>query len=563
MRIHALGDAACLVIIEELPSAVATARVHACLARLRADLLPGVTDLVPAYGDIAVLYDPERVPVEHGELPWRVVHEWLERHAAAAGRARSGSGRAVEVPVAYGGEDGPDLDHVARHCRLSADEVVKRHSAASYTVAAIGFSPGFPYLLGLPDELATPRRATPRTRVPSGAVGIGAAQTGIYPHESPGGWNLIGRTALDLFDPQRNPGPSLLAAGDKVTFKPTGRALPVAAPEVVEAGVGEGDSVIEVLKPGGLLTVQDLGRIGQAGIGVARAGALDAWAAMVANLAVGNPPDAPLLEATLVGPVLRFSGAVVVAACGAETPALAGGRPVGFKPGDVLDCSALSRGARLYLAVAGGLRVPLVLGGRGTHVTARFGGLQGRPLRAGDQLGLAGEARPPGGEVRWRLAAPVLPPMKKAVVELRLVPGPDWARLFKRHAPGGAVRAVEARRFTVGVKSDRMGARLSGEPFAVPGGGDDLSRPVVAGTVQLPPDGHPIVLLGEGQTLGGYPQLGHVATADLPKLAQCRPGAEIVFKVVDVAVAQQARLRLAADLARLRLGLELQRGARG
>lgn len=561
MRIHALGDAACLLTLDDVPSTAAAARVAACLAKMRADLLAGVTDLVPAYADIAVLYDPERIQVEHGELPWRVVHEWVERHATATGRSRGGGGREVVVPVAYGGDNGPDLEHVARHCRLGADEVVKRHSAAIYTVAAIGFLPGFPYLYGLPDELSTPRRATPRARVPAGSVGIGAAQTGIYPHESPGGWNLIGRTALDLFDPAREAGPALLAVGDRVRFQPQDRVLAETRPAVLAASQVESGGAIEVLKPGGLLTVQDLGRVGRAGIGVARAGALDPWAAMVANLAVGNAPDAPLLEATLVGPVLRFSAPVVVAGCGAETAALPGGRPVRFQAGAILDCSALSRGARLYLAVAGGLRIPTMLGGRGTHVTARFGGFAGRALVAGDLLEVEAGGCAPAGDVRWRLAAPVLPPVKKSVVELRLVPGPDWARLFKRHAPGGAVRAVEARSFTVGVKSDRMGVRLSGEAFTVPGGGEDVSRPVVPGTVQLPPDGHPIVLLGEGQTLGGYPQLGHVATADLPKLAQCRPGTEIVFRVVDVAVAQQARLRLATDLARLRLGLELQRGS--
>ena len=160
----------------------------------------------------------------------------------------------------------------------------------------------------------------------------------------------------------------------------------------------------------------------------------------------------------------------------------------------------------------------------------------------------------------WRLAAPVPAPARKETVEVRLVPGIDWAQIFKRFGPGGGARAVESRRFHLSAKSDRMGLRLTGEPFLLPGGaGEQLSRPVVPGTVQVPPDGQPIVLLAEGQTIGGYPQLGQVASVDLPKLAQARPGAEIVFKLTEVSAAQQARLRVAADLARLRVGLGMRR----
>jgi antagonist of KipI len=142
---------------------------------------------------------------------------------------------------------------------------------------------------------------------------------------------------------------------------------------------------------------------------------------------------------------------------------------------------------------------------------------------------------------------------------VRLVPGVDWDRIFRRFGPGGGARALEARRFQLSGKSDRMGLRLTGEAFSVPGGGEPWSRPVVPGTVQLPPDGLPIVLMSEGQTNGGYLQLGQVASIDLPRLAQARPGAEIVFKLIDVSAAQQARLKVADDLARLRVGLGMRR----
>jgi KipI family sensor histidine kinase inhibitor len=572
MSLQTMGDTAYLVTFPGEADAALLLKVRAFAAGLVADRLEGVTEIVPAYGAVGVIYEPERVPTSHGELPWRVVGEWLERHLegkAAAASRQARNPREHVVPVVYGGEHGPDLEAVAKHAKLSVAEVVKLHAGATYQVAALGFSPGFPYLLGLPEKLAMPRRTTPRLRVPAGSVGIGGAQTGVYPRETPGGWQLIGRTGLELFVPERLVEPSLLAAGDRVKFRaveklPPAPALPAADPDpgarALAAGMALGESFIEVVKPGTLTTVQDLGRRGFAALGVGVGGALDPWAAMVANLAVGNAPETPLLECTYVGPALRFSSTTIIAAVGAESSGLPAGRPVQVRAGEVVDCSALTRGARLYLAVAGGLRVPRVLGGAGTAVGARFGGFGGRPLEIGDRVPYGVASAPVAVGATWRLASPVPAPMRKDVIEVRLVPGPDWAQIFKRFGPGGAARALEARRFQLSAKSDRMGLRLTGEAFTLPGGaGEQVSRPVVPGTVQLPPDGLPIVLMGEGQTIGGYPQLGQVASVDLPKLAQARPGAEIVFKLTDVSGAQQARLRVAADVARLRVGLGMRR----
>ncbi|MEN9841792.1 MAG: hypothetical protein RL376_1592, partial [Verrucomicrobiota bacterium] len=222
------------------------------------------------------------------------------------------------------------------------------------------------------------------------------------------------------------------------------------------------------------------------------------------------------------------------------------------------DCSSFTKGARLYVAVAGGVRVPQKMGGRGTVLGSGFGGFGGRALRAGDCLEIEPVLQGAAAAKTWRLASPVPPVGRKETVEVRLVPGPDWAKLFKRMGPGGAERAVESRRFELSAKSDRMGLRLVGEAFTVPVA-EGWSRPVVPGTVQLPPDGQPIILMAEGQTIGGYAQLGQVASADLPKLAQARPGAEIVFRITDLSTAQQSRLRLASDVARLRVGLSMQR----
>jgi KipI family sensor histidine kinase inhibitor len=171
--------------------------------------IPGVIDIVPAYTTILVSFDPRQT--DSATLMARI-------EQAAANRQESQSApRQVTIPVVYGGDYGPDIDEVAASTGLTADEVIAQHTGAEYLVACIGFSPGFPYLLGLPPALATPRLPNPRTRVPAGSVGIGGEQTGVYPQATPGGWRLIGRTPLRLFDPD-SAEPFLLRAGDHLRF---------------------------------------------------------------------------------------------------------------------------------------------------------------------------------------------------------------------------------------------------------------------------------------------------------------------------------------------------------
>jgi KipI family sensor histidine kinase inhibitor len=171
---------------------------------------PGVAEVVPGMNNLTVLLDPQAANPTAFLQTLR--QHWLESSAAAPS-----AGRLVEIPVRYGGEAGPDLAAVARHCGLSPEEVVRRHTAPEYTVYFLGFQPGFAYLGGLDAALHTPRRAQPRLAVPAGSVGIGGAQTGIYPSATPGGWQLIGRTDLTLFNPQNQPC-TLLQPGDRVRF---------------------------------------------------------------------------------------------------------------------------------------------------------------------------------------------------------------------------------------------------------------------------------------------------------------------------------------------------------
>jgi len=211
-RILPVGEGAFSVELGDTLDAALNARVHVLDQLVRAAAPPGLLETVPTYRALLVRYDPlqESAPLE------ATLRALLEQLAATASRP---AGRLMELPVHYGGEDGPDLPEVAHYCALTPKEVVRRHSAVTYQVAMLGFAPGFTYLLGLPPELATPRLATPRTRVAAGSVGIAGAQTGLYALATPGGWRLIGRTTVTLFDAQQAE-PFLVQAGDYVRFVP-------------------------------------------------------------------------------------------------------------------------------------------------------------------------------------------------------------------------------------------------------------------------------------------------------------------------------------------------------
>jgi len=229
MEIIPLGDSALIVRVrerfEDAPEETLD-EVLRTFQQLQSAAIPGVIELAPAYTSVAVFVDPvvaTKASAKAGDTFDRLA-ERVRGIVAAGGaggrrvRTARSDVRSVEIPVCYDPPFAPDLDDVAQHAQISAKEVVDLHTAAQYRVSCIGFVPGFPFLTGLPKKLATPRRATPRKEIPPGSVGIGGAQTGVYPFRSPGGWNLIGRTPLRLFDPQNYP-PTLLRAGDHVRFR--------------------------------------------------------------------------------------------------------------------------------------------------------------------------------------------------------------------------------------------------------------------------------------------------------------------------------------------------------
>jgi inhibitor of KinA len=229
IEITPLGDSALIVHIrdgfKDAPEQTVN-EVLAAMRRLEAAQIPGIIELAPAYTTVAVYFDPARV-IDNGAEPDGVI-EWLsEKIKAALGNSRrfrpdKADKRLIEIPLCCDTEFALDLEQVAYHAKFSSREVIELYCATTYFVGCIGFTPGFPYFLGLPQKLATPRRSTPRKEVPAGSVAIGGEQTGIYPLRSPGGWNVIGRIPLPLFDPQKDP-PVLLRTGDRVRFHLIGR----------------------------------------------------------------------------------------------------------------------------------------------------------------------------------------------------------------------------------------------------------------------------------------------------------------------------------------------------
>jgi KipI family sensor histidine kinase inhibitor len=537
------------VILDEVVDPRINARVHA-LARVL-DRGPGIVDLAPAYASLLVAYDPALVDYAAVETRVRAALAALPARPALAGRRR-------RLPVVYGGDYGPDVAGVAERLGLHADELVRLHAEPVYRVYMLGFAPGYSYLGELPARLELPRLTTPRASVPAGSVAIAGRQTGVYSLTTPGGWHVLGRTPVRMFDPDRDP-PCYLAPGDRVRFVPIRperfeRSGPVRSTSPVRTTAAEKPNLLDVLAPGLLTTVQDLGRYGYARYGVPNAGAMDTFAARAANRLVGNPDEAAVLEITLRGPAIRFRASRLFAVTGADlSPRLDGRDTPGWTAcwaaaGATLKFGQRRTGLRAYLAVAGGLSVQPVLGSASTYLRGDFGGHDGRALRAGDLLRLGPTRDLACGLVGRTLATARLPPYGRAPT-VRVVLGPHADRF-----PKAARETLLGARYTVGPASDRMGYRLQGPALARHEPADILSQGMPLGGIQVPGDGLPIVLLADHQTTGGYPIVATVIRADLPLLAQLAPGDSVHFGQVSADAARAAYLAQLATLDELAPG---------
>lgn len=494
--------------------------------------LEKVTDIVTSYKTLAVYFSPE-----NGEAVFQQLETFSNRPEAA----QLANQKTIEVPTDYQHQNS-EIESVAEHLGMTVEEVIDLHSSPLYEVAAIGFSPGFPYLSGLDARLHLPRKESPSV-VARGSVAIAGKQSGIYPNASPGGWHVLGRTDLTLFSPDA-PTPSLLQSGDRVRFVPTQLPSPKINPAPQRIASPESD--IRVVLPGAFSTIQDRGRSGYRADGVTPGGATDLVFQHIANRLVGNPSSFASIECFGSGPVLAFQREVTVAWLGWENGS---GRPHHFRSGEKLDLRGRMNSSSGTIAISGGLEVPVLLGSMATDVRAQMGGLQGRALKSGDTLQIANRtvaiAEPGAWYVGW--------PHSSKTLEIRTLPGiqEDWFAEDSVHEFGSEV-------FTKSGSFDRTGAKLDGPKLARKNDREMTSQPVAPGSIQVPPYGVPIVLLSEAQTIGGYPQIGHVISADLPKLARALPGTNIRFLTVDLETARTAWQQHQKELSLLEVGLSLQ-----
>jgi KipI family sensor histidine kinase inhibitor len=531
-RLIPYGDAALLAETDDTPGAHRLARA---LERVTIGSAPSFVDeVVVGLTSVVVRLDPA-CDLDDGAR--RVREEFESVGHLDQGAGEPSDARHVEVPAVF---DGPDLETVAGELGCRTDELVTQLTSVDLTVAFVGFAPGFPYLVGLPPELATvPRRATPRRAVPAGSVAVAGGFASVYPTASPGGWQLLGRTPVTLFDPDHPPY-AKLRPGDTLRFAdaPTSSGADSRAPAVARTQLSAGQRFAEVLAPGLLTLVQDGGRRLLAGAGVPRAGPCDREAMRLVNRLLGNPDDAAVLELTAVGPVLRFSSdvhlAAVASAPGSLEPSV-DGHPVAtdsvfpVQAGQRVAIGPVQGILRAYLGVAGGFETPVVVGSRSSDLLS---GLGPGPLRTGDRLGLGEPGHPHGFLTPSAGAGERAQP-----ATLRVLPGPH-------SFPTADLLVLEETTFTVAPDSNRVGLRLSGRsrPFeGGPGRVDSLG--MIEGAIQVPPDGDPIVLMPDHATTGGYPVLACVISADLPVLGRLRPGDPVRFAIVDHEHARRERDR--------------------
>jgi KipI family sensor histidine kinase inhibitor len=515
LRFLAAGQDGLLVECEDLAT---TLILH---NRLQQQPLDGVRELVVGARTLLLSFDA-RVAV------WAELAEKISRIDLSANA--TSLGEMVNIPVAY---DGEDLADVAQHLGWTVDELIRRHTAATYTVAFTGFAPGFAYMTCDDPAFDVPRRTTPRPRIPAGSVAIGGKFGGVYPSDSPGGWQLLGRTPLKMWDSRRAPA-AVLGPGNRVRFHDMGAwvAMPDVAvpPFVSQPDASLGLTVTRADRPA---LFQDLGRPGQAAQGISASGALDRHSLREANLCVGNDTGAAAVEIAYGGWSARAGRPVTLALAGAPAPMTIRtaegrkiraphGRPFALDAGDELTLDTPAQGTRSYLAMRGGFAVEKVLGSAAADTLARVGP---PAIMEGDVL-IAAE-NPHSAVDPVRPHPPPLPDAR-ATVTLDVVLGPreDW---FTE----ASLTLLLEQNWEVTSETNRVGARLrGGTPLSRMQPGELPSEGTPRGAIQVPHSGQPVLFLADHPVTGGYPVIAVLARHHFDLAGQVPIGGKIRFRAI-------------------------------
>ncbi|TVU64825.1 5-oxoprolinase/urea amidolyase family protein [Paenarthrobacter nitroguajacolicus] len=437
--------------------------------------------------------------------------------------------------------DGDDLADVAELTGLSVEGVIAAHTGQIWTVAFAGFAPGFGYMVGENEALTVPRRSSPRTAVPAGSVALGGQYSAVYPRRSPGGWQLIGRTGARMWDLDRSQ-PALVRPGDRVQYRAVREVITAPAHDSEAEADHHTGPGLRILNPGAQSLIQDLGRRGFGPLGVSAAGALDRASLRRANRLVGNTPSAAAIESVNGGLTVEAVGDQVIAVAGAPTTLTVqspsnvesdddGSRPgaqrtvpmaapFALLDGEILTLGAPESGFRNYVAIRGGVDVPEVLGSRSADTMS---GIGPAPLVIRQVLA-AGEAT-----ASTAVGSPELQPEfpSMGVTVLDVVPGPraDW---FDQEA----LDSLCDQDWLVTPQSNRVGMRLDGVPLKRTREGELPSEGTMAGALQIPPAGLPVLFLADHPITGGYPVIGVVRDEHLDRAAQVPIGGRIRFRFV-------------------------------
>ena len=541
LQILPLGDQAILVTLGDGIDSAVNDQVVALYERLVNVADAGIDFCTPAFCSLGVGYDP--AVISFNDLS-KLVQQQFELIQTTGGRKR----RLVRIPVCYSVDLGVDLEQVAATTGLTCEQVVELHTSKTYRAYMLGFLPGFAYLGSVDHRLRVDRKPEPRMKVATGSVGLAGEQTGVYPFEAPGGWQIIGRTPISLYDQsgvwQEKESQFLVLPGDDVQFYEIDRAefdslfeqshvVPEQMQEEVTGHKAEGVSLH--FKTAGLRTVfQDFGRSGYQYLGVPSGGAMDRFSATIANRLVGNADDAALMEVTLMGPTIEIRGDCRIAIAGGDLSPMLDGRPVAmWETIPVVGTQQLSfgsrrSGCRCYLAIAGEFQLPSWLGSvsvspSGANPATEYRSFKGETLvvvvgsRKGNKRIFPEQRRPVG-----------LVGSESRTVEKRVqvLPGPEWDWFSTEQQ-----EKFRNCRFEILPSSSSMGLRLSSfldSPLEQP---VMISSAVVPGVIQVTPSGQPILLMRDAQTTGGYPRIGVVCYECLNEVAQLCPGDSIRFEL--------------------------------
>jgi antagonist of KipI len=540
-RFSFFGDKGVLIHFGEIPDEAASKQAISLSKLIEKEKICGVIDQQVSYNSIVIYYDPLKIQPRSLIDRLRDLEKCVDEIALR-------SPKVYEIPTLYGGEYGPDLEYVAHYHGITTEEVIRIHTKEPLLVHRMGLNV---HNL-VPEKLVTPRRRVPRLKVFAGDVGIGNKQTGPYVIDCPGGWNIIGRTPLKLYDPQRNP-PFLFEIGDYVHYRAiderefkalegTNRGF---ANSIKSKSVDDNFGVFRVIEPGLLSTIQDIGRFNYRRFGIPAGGPMDDFSFRIGNILVGNDEYEAALEVTVSGPTMMALEDTAIAITGGDLCFTIGKKPVPMwevieiRKGDLLTASKVLRplkGCRAYISVAGGIDVPMVMGSKSTSVPYHIGGIDGRALAKGDvikrgrvKIGVNSViGRKTSREINSMIGG-ILPNPNREATVLSMIMGP-----FEDHFTSDAINRLLDSEYTITPESDRAGYRLEGPDIKHNSKGPDIiTTGHVPGAIQVPGSFKPIIFLHE-RSAGGYAIIATIISPDLCGLAQLIPGCKIRFKKVSL-----------------------------